>query len=115
MQVFDDLRELEEFFVRQKKKGRSMATLYESVQQATGVIERLYLMVTAAGAAVDANNGISSDTLADLSEMAKAIQHPLRGLFLRYYMLKKLKDKLPDKTNTQARYLSHPWIVLRIA
>jgi len=38
-------------------------------------------------------NGI----LFDLLEMIKAVQHPLRGLFLRYYFLKMCKDRLPDK------------------
>jgi len=28
--------------------------------------------------------------------MLKAVQNPLRGLFLRYYFLKMCKDRLPD-------------------
>lgn len=34
--------------------------------------------------------------LLDLLECIKAIQHPLRGLFIRYYFLKLCKDRLPD-------------------
>jgi len=34
--------------------------------------------------------------LSDLIESIKAVQHPLRGLFLRYYFLKLCKDRLPD-------------------
>lgn len=30
-------------------------------------------------------------------EMIKAVQHPLRGMFLRYYFLKLCKERLPDK------------------
>lgn len=29
--------------------------------------------------------------------MIKGVQHPIRGLFLRYYLLKTMKEKLPDK------------------
>ena len=31
--------------------------------------------------------------------MVKGVQHPMRGLFLRYYLLKMMKDKLPDTQN----------------
>jgi len=31
--------------------------------------------------------------------MVKGVQHPMRGLFLRYYLLKMMKDKLPDNQN----------------
>lgn len=34
--------------------------------------------------------------LADLIETIKSVQHPLRGLFIRYYFLKMCKDRLPD-------------------
>lgn len=29
--------------------------------------------------------------------MVKGVQHPIHGLFLRYYLLKTMKEKLPDK------------------
>ena len=29
--------------------------------------------------------------------MIKAVQHPLRGLFVRYFFLKMCKERLPDK------------------
>jgi vacuolar protein sorting-associated protein 35 len=35
----------------------------------------------------------------DLLDMVKGVQHPMRGLFLRYYLLKMLKDQLPDKNS----------------
>jgi len=28
--------------------------------------------------------------------MCKTVQHPTKGLFLRYYLLESFKDKLPD-------------------
>jgi len=99
MQIFNDLKELEDHFMERKKQGRKIADIYESVQQANGVLQRLYLMATAGSAYIDSLEAPAKEVLKDLFEMAKGIQHPLRGLFFRYYMLKKFKDKLPDKGN----------------
>lgn len=38
----------------------------------------------------------SEKILDDIISMMKAVQNPLRGLFLRYYFLKMCKDRLPD-------------------
>lgn len=43
------------------------------------------------------------EILSDLLEMVKGVQHPLKGLFLRYYFLKMCKDKLPDSGNEYER------------
>mmetsp|Transcript_14588 Transcript_14588/g.2390 ORF Transcript_14588/g.2390 Transcript_14588/m.2390 type:complete len:86 (-) Transcript_14588:1745-2002(-) len=42
----------------------------------------------------------AKDLLKDMIEMAKGVQHPMRGLFVRYYLNKLCKDKLPDTGNT---------------
>ena len=97
MQIFNDLKELEDHFMERKKAGRKMVELYESVQQAGGVIQRLYLMATAGSTYIESKEAPAKEILTDLTEMAKGIQHPLHGLFFRYYLLKKMKDKLPDK------------------
>lgn len=56
-------------------------------------------MVTAGSCYIGTSEVRASDILGDLIQMAKAIQHPLRGLFLRYYLLKICKDKFPDRDN----------------
>ena len=104
MQIFNDLKDLEDFFVEEKKRGRRMQDLYEAVQQAADILERLYLMVTAGSAFISTKEAAAKEILKDLIEMAKGIQHPVRGLFLRYFMLKKLKDKLPDKGSQYEGY-----------
>lgn len=38
----------------------------------------------------------AKDILRDMVEMVKGVQQPTRGLFLRYYLVQKTKDKLPD-------------------
>lgn len=99
MQVFDELRVLENYFKEEFKRGRRMADLYESVQHAHNVLPRLYLLITIGSVYIQTHEAKARDILSDLLEMVKAVQHPLRGLFLRYYFLKMCKDKLPDNNN----------------
>ena len=41
----------------------------------------------------------AEEIIQDLLEMTKGIQHPMRGLFLRHYLSKMCKDKVPDVDN----------------
>jgi vacuolar protein sorting-associated protein 35 len=97
MQAFDEMRGLEACFKEEYKRGRKMSDLYENVQHATAIIPRLYLLVTVGSVYVTTREISAKDILSDLMEMMKGVQHPLKGLFLRYYFLKMCKDKLPDK------------------
>lgn len=99
MEVFDELKVLENHFMEEYKSGRKMDRVYESVQLATNIIPRLYLLITVGSVYIKTKEAPAKTILSDLLEMSKGIQHPLRGLFLRYYFLKMCKDKLPDKGN----------------
>ena len=99
MMVFDELALLESHFIEEQRKGRKMADLYESVQHAGSVIPRLYLLVTVGSAYVKTKEAAVKLILSDLLDMVKGVQQPTRGLFLRYYLLKMMKDILPDKGN----------------
>ncbi|KAL4451052.1 hypothetical protein ABPG74_021374 [Tetrahymena malaccensis] len=97
MQIFDELRTLEQYFKEEYRRGRKMMDLYESVQHATKLIPRLYLLITVGSVYIQTHEVGAKEILLDLLEMIKAVQHPTRGLFLRYYFLKMCKDRLPDK------------------
>ena len=97
MLVFDELELLADYFIEEQKKGRKMQDLYESVQHAGSVIPRLYLLITVGAAFVKTKETEVKGILQDLLEMVKGVQEPTRGLFLRYYLLKMMKDILPDK------------------
>ena len=99
MQIFDELRYLESYFKEEYRRGRRMIDLYESVQHATNIIPRLYLLATVGAVYIQTQEVKAREILSDLLEMIKGVQHPLRGLFLRYYFLKMSKDKLPDRGN----------------
>ena len=97
MQVFDELRVLETGIKEEYKRGRRMSDLYENVQHAGGLIPRLYLLITVGSIYISTHEIAAKDILSDLMEMMKGVQHPIKGLFLRYYFLKLCKDRLPDK------------------
>lgn len=73
-----------------------MADVYEAVQHAPEIIPRIYLLITAGSVYVQSHEQGSDKILDDVTSMMKAVQSPLRGLFLRYYFLKMCKDRLPD-------------------
>eukprot|EP00743_Colponemidia_sp_Colp-15_P001456 GILK01001595.1.p1 GENE.GILK01001595.1~~GILK01001595.1.p1 ORF type:complete len:829 (-),score=163.63 GILK01001595.1:162-2573(-) len=97
MLVFDELRHLESYFADEYKRGRKMLELYESVQHAGNILPRLYLLFTVGSVYIRSKEGAAKDILKDMIELAKGVQHPMRGLFLRYYLSQMTKGKLPDK------------------
>ena len=52
---------------------------------------------------IKANELSRKDILKDLVEMCRGVQHPLRGLFLRNYLLTCTKNVLPDVEH-ESRY-----------
>ncbi len=95
--IFDEMQYVEQFFKEEYRRGRKILHLYNSVQQASSIIPRLYLLITAGSVYIESMEASAKDILFDLLQMIKGVQNPLRGLFTRYYLLKIVKDKLPDK------------------
>jgi vacuolar protein sorting-associated protein 35 len=96
MKVFDELRWLENYFAEVHRNGKPMVELYEMVQSCGNVLPRLYLLITVGSVYIQSREAPAKDILKDLVEMAKGVQHPMRGLFLRNYLSHISKDKLPD-------------------
>jgi len=48
-------------------------------------------MVTAGAVLINSGEIPAQDVLLDLLELCKGVQHPTRGLFLRYYLVQSLK------------------------
>lgn len=96
MQVFQEMQQLPPFFGDKARHGRKMSELYESVQHAGNILPRLYLLVTVAACYIKSKEAPAKEILKDVSELCKGVQHPMRGLFLRYYLSQMVKDKLPD-------------------
>ncbi|XP_023639307.1 vacuolar protein sorting-associated protein 35C [Capsella rubella] len=95
MRVFNELGTLEIFFKEETGRGCSIAELYELVQHAGNILPRLYLLCTIGSVYIKSKDVTTTDILKDLVEMCRAVQHPLRGLFLRSYLAQVTRDKLP--------------------
>jgi hypothetical protein len=99
--VFDEMLLVEDFFKEEINRGRKAHDVYESVQQAKYLIPRLYLMIIAGGLTMERDHSTIEEITTDLLGMIKGVQNPTRGLFTRYFLLERLKDKLPDKDNEE--------------
>ncbi|XP_012935146.1 vacuolar protein sorting-associated protein 35 [Aplysia californica] len=102
MAISDELRHLEMYLVDEFQKGRKVADLYELVQYAGNIVPRLYLLITVGTVYIKSNELSRKDILKDLVEMCRGVQHPLRGLFLRNYLLQCTKNVLPDSHEDQS-------------
>ena len=101
--AFDEMQYFSNIVKEEIKRGRQVKDIYESVQQAKFIIPRLYLLITVASLYMEERPKSCRDIIFDLLNMVKGVQNPIRGLFVRYYLLKMIKDKLPDIDN---EYLS---------
>ncbi|XP_037068040.1 vacuolar protein sorting-associated protein 35-like [Pollicipes pollicipes] len=96
MVICDELRNLEVCLVDEFQKGRKPTDLYELVQYAGNIVPRLFLLITVGRVFTKTVPQATRDILHDLVEMCRGVQNPLRGLFLRNYLLQCTKDILPD-------------------
>ena len=71
--------------------------IYDTVQQSQYLLPRLYLMIIAGGIYLEIYPKNYREILYDLINIVKCEQKPLRAFWLRYFMFKYIKDKLPVK------------------
>ena len=103
MSVVDAMLTLKNYMIEEINRGRRLIDLYDDVQQAQNVIPRLYLMITAGSIYMEKVPRSTRIIIYDMLGLVKAVQNPIKGLFLRNYLLKMVKDKLPDKDNIYLR------------
>ncbi|KAF2453285.1 vacuolar protein sorting-associated protein-like protein 35 [Lineolata rhizophorae] len=94
MSVFDALRHLS-VYLRDNHPVNHLADLYELVQYAGNIIPRLYLMITVGTVYMSIPDAPVKEIMKDMMEMSRGVQHPVRGLFLRYYLSGQARDHLP--------------------
>ncbi|KAK4222898.1 vacuolar protein sorting-associated protein 35 [Podospora fimiseda] len=94
MSVFDALRYLS-VHLRENHPVNHLADLYELVQYAGNIIPRLYLMMTVGTAYMSVEGAPVKELMKDMMDMSRGVQHPIRGLFLRYYLMGQARDYLP--------------------
>lgn len=60
---------------------------------------RLYLMITVGTVYMSIPDAPVKEIMKDMMEMCRGVQHPIRGLFLRYYLSQGARDYLPIGTS----------------
>lgn len=63
------------------------------------IVPRLYLMVTVGTVYMSIPDAPVQEIMKDMMEMCRGVQHPIRGLFLRYYLSQGARDYLPIGNN----------------
>lgn len=97
IRVMDEMPSLEEYLLRLcEPRFYSASVLYETVQYCPRVVPRLYLQICMGAVSMRVGSSSVVSVMEELGEATKCVQCPVRGLFLRYYLLMALKDKLPD-------------------
>lgn len=91
-----------EVYLSEDKHGKAMNELYELVQYAGNILQRLYLLITVGSVYIKLKKAPAKEVLKDLVEMCRGVQHPTRGLFLRTYLAEMTKDKLPELNSPYA-------------
>ena len=97
MSVFDALRHLS-VYLRDSHPDNHLADLYELVQYAGNIVPRLYLMITVGTVYMGIEGAPVKEIMKDMMEMSRGVQHPVRGLFLRYYLSGQARGYLPQGT-----------------
>lgn len=96
LNVYDELLPLEIYFNEEIKRGRRIKEFYEAVQQCITVLPRLYLMILVGNIYIESNPNEKKEILNEIMKMVNAVQHPLRGFYVRYFIIKILKNNLDD-------------------
>lgn len=74
----------------------TMRELYDCAQYCPQVLPRLYIQICAGSALIQSGEVGNKWVMNDLMQATKCVQNPVRGLFLRHYLLQMVRDKLPD-------------------
>ncbi|KAH3681814.1 hypothetical protein WICPIJ_007254 [Wickerhamomyces pijperi] len=90
MATFDSLQILATF-LKENHPRHHLSDLYELVQYAGNIIPRLYLMITVGTVYMTVPDAPVREIMKDMLEMCKGVQYPIRGLFLRYYLIQRTK------------------------
>jgi vacuolar protein sorting-associated protein 35 len=97
--IINELNHLSTFLVddsNNENRLQRFAEFYEVVQYAGNIVPRLYLLITVGVIYFKMEGAPKKEILKDLVEMNRGVQNPIRGLFLRNYLLTCTKELLPD-------------------
>ncbi|ODQ76996.1 hypothetical protein BABINDRAFT_42504, partial [Babjeviella inositovora NRRL Y-12698] len=99
--VYDALESLATH-LRSLHPHHHLSDLYELVQYAGNLVPRLYLMLTVGTVYMALDDAPKAEVMRDMLEMCRGVQHPIRGLFLRYYLMQRTKGLIDQADSADA-------------
>lgn len=87
---------MQEILYQDCKNFAKLCFLLGTYQWHVDPLKFRYLLITVGVVYIKARETSRKDILKDLVEMCRGVQHPLRGLFLRNYLLQCTRNLLPD-------------------
>ena len=97
--VVTELVQVQNYMNVEISRGREPWDIYESVQQCRYVIPRLYLVIISGAIYIENSPEKCKEIMDDLLDLVKEAQSPLRTIFVRYFLTKVMKGRLPDGKN----------------
>ena len=94
--IFDYILQIQSYFRNDIKNGRNSLDLYNAVQQCVSALPRAYLQIIVGSIILENNSLDKKEILEDLLEACNNIKHPIKGLFLRYFLIKILNNYFTD-------------------
>lgn len=91
IEVYDCLTILLNYLKSNHLKLFHLTDIYELIQYSNNLVPRLYLMITCGVAMIQIDEFPQTEILKDMIEMLNGVQHPIKGMFLRYYLLQRCK------------------------
>ena len=112
LNVIEELLPLDKYFREEVKRGRRIKEFYEAVQQCITVLPRMYLMIITGNIYIKNCPNDQKEIICEIMKMANGVQHPLRGFYTRYFILKTLKDNFNDIDSilTNIKEMNKLWI-----
>lgn len=97
IEVYDVLTILLNYLTANHLKLFHLTDIYELIQYSNNLVPRLYLLITCGVAMLNFETFPQSEILKDMIEMLNGVQHPIKGMFLRYYLLQRCKFIFNDE------------------
>jgi vacuolar protein sorting-associated protein 35 len=97
IEVYDVLTILLNYLTANHLKLFHLTDIYELIQYSNNLVPRLYLLITCGVAMLDFDTFPQTEILKDMIEMLNGVQHPIKGMFLRYYLLQRCKFIFNDE------------------
>ena len=94
--IFENILQVQSYFLNEVKKGRNSLNLYFSVQQCLTALPRAYLMIMMGSIILENDSIDKKELFEDLLEVCNNIKNPIKGLFLRFFLVKILNNYFTD-------------------